>query len=384
MKKVFLLLAMVGLAFASCEPNGGKPTGGNEDSILGAGEFEISVSNVGENSADLKITPKQEGRTFYWNIATDAELAEFATTAAFMEDYYNYLASAVEEGVSTWDKILDAAPVEYTTQKLDPNTKYNLFAFGIDVNGNLTSADITYVKFQTKESTFDVSKWYGYWEVTSPKQVQIGNDPMTGQPIEEIVDESYTTILAVVPGDDLKEGEAYVYGFDGIFGLEMPAVGSFSSNSLKMINEYLLFEEETDYGPCAYSWNGHSFIESFGAFYVITGNYAPYTFTMAADGSTKVTAYQGQISTGDVFTTDFYRLDNVITSGENEGASFIYTREDGLPAVYLNGAEMTATYLGALEEATAHKLSKKAKAVNKMATPRAAAKKFSSAVKFAK
>ena len=45
---------------------------------------------------------------------------------------------------------------------------------------------------------------------------------------------------------------------------------------------------------------------------------------------------------------------------------------------------MTATYLGALEEVTAHKLSKKVKAVHKMATPKAAAQKFSAAVEFAK
>ena len=61
MKKLFTLLAMVGLAFASCTPEGpeGPNHGGNENQVLGAAEFEISVTNVSETSADLRM-PQSE------------------------------------------------------------------------------------------------------------------------------------------------------------------------------------------------------------------------------------------------------------------------------------------------------------------------------------
>ena len=387
MKKLFTLLAMVGLALASCTPNGGQdgPTP-NGNNVLGAGEFEISVSNITEVSALLKIAPKQEGRTFYWNIATEASLNEFATSKAYMEDYHAYLSEAVEAGQAVWAEILDSTAVEYETKKLDPGKKYILWAFGIDANGNLTSPDLTYVKFETPKSNFDPASWYGYWQFSSEKHVSIGEDPFSGYLVNEFVDQPLDKVLAIVDASaDFGEGYVYVYGWDGVFDLELPAVGLVSSNNIKLVNETVLFTEEDEtFGPLDYTWQGTSYLESYGDWYTIGGSYACYTLSM--DAATKAVtgvAYQGQITDGTPFMTDYYSLGAVITTGEYEGRSLGFSRADGQAALYLSGANLTAEFLAPLDEVSAKKLNanKKFKVAHKMATPKAAVKMFSSIAK---
>ena len=380
---------MVGLAFASCEPvgpNNGGNGGNGGGEVAGAGEFELVVSNISETSATVKITPKQEGRTYYWGIHAEADVKEFATTAAFMEDWYAYMKEAVDGGHYTWADLLDNDVVEYTTNKVNPSTKYVLWAFGIDLNGNLTSEDLTYVTFETKASTFDSTSWYGYWNVTSAKHVSIGEDPFSGEPVTELVDEELSKVVAIVDASaDLGEGYVLVYGWDGVFEMELPAIGIVSGNKIKLENEFVLFtEDDPDYGTLAYTWNGMSDLTAtHGDWYTIGGSYDCYTITNTASGAATVTAYQGQLTDGTPFMTDYYCMQAVITTGQYEGYSLSFSRADGQAALYLSGAEMTAEFLAPLEEVAAQKLNanKKFKAVHKMAVPQVAAKMFSSIVK---
>ena len=376
---------MVGLAFASCEPVGPN-NGGNGGEVAGAGEFELVVSNIGESTATVKITPKQEGRTYYWGINKEEALKEFATTAAYMEDYHAYLKEAVDGGHYTWEELLDNSVVEYTTEKVNPSTKYVLWAFGIDVNGNITSPDLTYVTFETKASTFDPASWYGYWNVTAPKCVSIGVDPFTNKAVTELVEEETSKVIAIVDASaDLGAGYVYVYGWDGVFELELPAVGVLAGNKIKMANETVLFtEDDPDYGPLDYTWSGISNLTAtHGDWYPIGGSYDCYTITNTASGVASVTAYQGELTDGTPFMTDYYCMQAVITTGQYEGYSLSFSRTDGQAAIYLSGESMTAEFLAPLEEVAAQKLNanKKFKAVHKMATPKAAAKMFSSIVK---
>ena len=389
MKKLFLLLALVGLTFASCEPGQETPGGNDEvgNTVLGAAEFEMSVSNIGETSALLKIAPKQEGRAFYWNIKPESDLKEFATTAAYMQDWYAYMKELVESGYYQWSDLLDNTAVELEYTKFNPSTKYVLWAFGIDANGNLTSADLSYVKFETKVSTFDPTTWYGYWNVSASKHVSDGVDPFTNKSVTEFVDEPLDKVVAISDASaDFGEGYVYVWGWDGVFELEMPALGLISGSNIKLMNSTVLFTENDDtYGPLDYTWGGMSYLESYGDWYTIGGDYPCYTLTMGADGkSATVAAYQGQLTSGDKFMTDYYCLSAVITTGQYEGYALSFSRTDGQAALYLSGAEMTASYLAPLEEASVKKLeaNKKGKLYTMMATPKAAAQ-FSAAVKFA-
>ena len=381
---------MVGLAFASCTPGNGPegPNGGSED-VLGAAEFVMSVSNIGETTATLKVAPKQEGRTYYWGISTENSLKEFATTAAYMEDWYAYMKEAVDGGQKTWAELLDKGVVEYTTEKVNPSTKYVLWAFGIDANGNLTSTDLSYVVFETKASTFDTASWYGYWNVTAPKCVSIGVDPFTNDAVTELVDEELSKVIAIVDASaDLGEGYVLVYGWDGVFEMQLPAVGVLAGNKIKMNNEVVLFtEDDPDYGPLDYTWCGMSDLTAtHGDWYTIGGDYPCYTITNTASGAASVEAYQGELTDGTPFMTDYYCVQAVITTGQYEGYSLSFNRADGQPALYLSGENLTGEWIAPLEEVAAKKLNanKKFKAVHKMATPKAAAQKFSAAVEFAK
>lgn len=394
MKKLFLVLAMVGLAFASCEPSGNEPNNGGNgenngstENVLGAAEFNISVENIGETSAVLKVSPKQEGRSFYWNVKPESALKEFATTKAYMEDWFAYLGEAIASGNYQWSDLLDSTAVEFEHTNLNPGTKYVLWAFGIDANGNLTSADLSYVVFETKASTFDPTSWYGYWNVTAPKHVSIGEDPFSGASVTEFVDTELEKVIAITDAsEDFGAGYVYVWGWDGIFEMELPALGLISGNKIKMANETVLFTENDDtYGPLDYTWNGISFLEGYGDWYTIGGNYDCYTITNTGAGAASVTAYQGQLTDGSAFMTDYYCMQAVITTGQYAGYSLSFSRTDGQAALYLSGDSMTAAFLAPLEEVAAHKLNanKKFGVAHKMATPRAAAK-FSSAVNFAK
>ena len=383
---------MVGMAFASCTPGGNEPNnGGNgngNNEPQGAAEFEISATNITETNVTVHIAPKQEGRTFYWNIVPEAALKEFATTKAYMEDYYNYLKTeGVDTGYYTWEQLLDNAPVDYEYKKCNPSTKYVVWAFGIDVNGNLTSADLSYVKFETPASTFDPTTWYGYWNVTAAKHVSDGTDPFTGKPVTEFVEEELSKVVAITDAsEDAGAGYVYVWGWDGVFEMEMPMLGLISGNKIKIANNTVLFtENDEDYGPMDYGWYGMSYLEDDGDWYTIGGSYDCYTFTHTGSNAATVTAYQGQLTDGSAFMTDYCCFAGVITTGEYKGAMLTYTRTDGQPALWLSGESMTAEFLAPLEEVAAKKLNanKKFKAYTMMATPKAASK-FSAAINLAK
>ena len=350
-------------------------------------EFILQVENIGETTATVKITPNQEGRTYYWGINAEADVKEFATTVAFMEDWYAYMKEAVDTGYYTWEELLDKGVVEYTTEKVKPSTKYVLWAFGIDLNGNLTSPDLTYVTFETKASTFNTASWYGYWNVTAPKCVSVDADPLSGDPVTKFVKKETSKVIAIVDASaDLGNGYVYVYGWDGVFEMELPAVGVIFSNKIKLANEFVIFTEEDEtFGPLDYTWNGISYLEGYGDWYPIGGSYDCYTITNTGEGTASVTAYQGQLTDGTAFMTDYYSVQAVITTGQYKGYSLSFNRSDGQPAIYLSGATMTAEFLAPLEEVAAQKLNanKKFKVAHKMATPRAAAK-FSSVANLVK
>ena len=95
MKKLFLLLAMVGLAFASCTtPDDGGQTGG----AGGAGEFTFTVTNIGEYGATFTVAAKEETRTFYWNCLTKASILEYGSTKDFMEEWHADTQRSVDNG----------------------------------------------------------------------------------------------------------------------------------------------------------------------------------------------------------------------------------------------------------------------------------------------
>lgn len=387
MKKVFLLLSVIGLAFASCSPNGGNQGGNGDDTeVLGAGEFTIAVTDIQSSSAHIKVAAKEATRTFYAAVLPTADFEEYDSSADLMADFYAQMREAVEAGDYVWvgeqGALLDTGVAEWTTKSVVPSTEYTVFAFGIDANGNLTSTDLTYAKFTTLKSTFDPTAWYGNWDITSQKHISEAVDPFENKLVVTLVDEPLTKTLAFEDATEAlsEPGYVLVWGIDGVFEDTLPAVGAIVDNKIEMLNDFAVAEDESSYGPTALTWKGLSYLESYNDYVGIGGEYAPYTFTMATDGSVSVDAYQGQLQGGGGFTTDMYRALGIILEGEYAGYSLTYSRNDYEPALFLTGLTMTGVKSADNGAIAPAKLSKKnIKVVHKMAQPVVAAKQFSAA-----
>ena len=334
---------MVGLAFASCTPSETPdgPNGGEGQEVLGAAEFAMSVTNITTSSADIKITPKAEGRTYYWDIATKAELTEYESTAAFMQEFYAMMAAYVEQGRGDWtgeNGLLDQGIVEYQTTTLKPNTEYVLWAFGVDAQGNLTSADLSYVEFQSAVSTFDTTSWAGVWSITSPMTYLQQQNLVTEKYEEAWLEEPLTRNVEIVDGATLDaslEGYGILYGWDGYFLMEGPAIGVYNDNKLELLNNEIIYENAEQ--GVVYQWLAQSSLPTYDPenLYMVGGEYTAYTLEMKEDGSVAINGYVGKITTGDAFYVVGYSIFPVI--GED-----VYVWNYSEPAYTFAGNTMTA------------------------------------------
>jgi len=385
MKKVFLLLSMVGLAFASCTQleNGNddkKP--GKEPENQGDAEFSLTVSNITKNSADVKISAKEADRTFYWDYIGESQFNEFGTSKEFMEAYLAYMGEVIAANNLTWGDVLSTGADAYTIEKLKPGTSYVLWAVGVDANGNVTSSDITYTSFATEASTFDQTQWLGSWNVTASKHISIAIDPFDTSenpaPVTTVVDEPLTKTITIEDAtEDMEEpGYVWIYGLDELWvfedGSTLPALGYLVDNTIEILNFTMVaqYNETIVLGWCATYWNGQMYMP-------VGGDFPAYTLVMAEDGSVTMTAASGTLTDETPFTNELFR----IYGFDDEGYFYTFSSEDDL--YYLSGETMVVEKAAAPALAPA-KLSAKSvkknfRAVHKMAHPAVAAKTFTAA-----
>lgn len=366
---------------ASCAPEGGPETGGDD-----AQEFAITVSNIGATTAHIKVQAKEADRTFYSNVFPEADINTIGTPAQFMTAYYEIMKSAVAEGQTTWARILDTGVAEWDSGQIVPSTDYIVIAFGIDAQGNLTSSEPSYKKFSSLESTFDPAQWYGYWDVTSSKYANIVYDPILDDAVTTLTEESLTKRILITDATELLEEPGYVlvYGLDDLFldvedptnlANSVPAIGQVIDNSIEIVNQFVVYETEQGY---TYEWCGAMWYNKSGiSFMPVSGDYAPYTYTMAADGSVEVKSYEGILSDESTFKIDMFRV--FMMAGQQFGEFY---PEDQAQYLYGDGFSFAKVE----NELAPAKLSKKSnfRVTHKMATKLHAARTFSSAVNFAK
>ena len=383
MKKLFLLLAMVGLAAASCTPNGGKP-GGNEG---GSDEFAIEVTNIGEYGATVTVTPKDETRTYFWSVTKMAFVNEAGGPDAWMNEIYQQEKDLVDGGYETWwgseESVLDLGVQTLELKSLDPNTTYCVYAFGVDTNGNLTSTKCSYKSFKTAVSTFDTSVWTGIWNVTSPKVYYelVANEQYVSG-IQEAGEEGYTRPVEIME----DEGYALIFGWDPVAPSLpsltdpeaevdiLPVYGEFAGNKINFLNDEVLYQGDGVVIFWLAEWDNG---------YIVGGtNYAPYEMEMAQDGSVTITAGGGQLTSGETGTVARFSI-----WVEMDGNYYpYYAFGDGAePAYHFSGETMTAVKADAPAPAPAKLSAKKNfKVMHKFANAKSAALQFSSAVKIAK
>ncbi len=401
MKKLFMLLAMVGLAAASCTPNGEGP--GNNGG--GSDEFTIEVSNITEYGATIKVTPKDMERTYFHGVWDYATFVGLGGATGLMEAAYELYKERVEAGKESWLSgpypLLKSGVSERTLEALSPGTKYVAMVFGVDANGNLTSTTPTHTEFITKDSTFDTSVWEGVWNVTTDyvfvEKVANGQYVSGVQSAEgfsrpvEIID------AELVFGSEYA-GYAAILGWDALFpelqadGLDytLPILGTYIGNTIELSNEFIIgtgnYSDTGD--PYYIKWYAQ-WLTELENLYVVNGDYPPYTFKMGNDGNVTIEAYSGSLDGGEDGTVA--RLSVWLEDSEGFAPYYVYTSlaeaEEAL--LHFSGETMTAAKVDAGATPAPAKLSAKKgannfRAVHKMAHPTTSAIEFSSAVKAAK
>jgi hypothetical protein len=281
------------------------------------GTVDVAVTNITASKATVTCTPDPaEGFTYYFECypkedfdfvaPTDEEKIAFIVNATeeILSDYGLSWADAVSEGVDSYD-----------FAGLDPLTEYYALAFGIDEDGKVTTGLFKTV-FTTKDVNPALKQWMGTWEVTSEKtyyQEDGGKDGVLDEPTKRTI-----TIGTKSAGFGIKlaESELIIAGLSYYDGLEIFGPGSHcetvgtvtDKGTLELKNGFELFDA-TSAKLGMLTWAGYAWSEMLNGYYVVGGNYPPYTFAFGADKTTGTAKpYSGELSNGADFSVVAYDI----------------------------------------------------------------------------
>lgn len=222
MKKFFYfaMIALVGVAFASCKPNDPQ-----KDAA-----YKIEVSEVSAMSATVKVTPKTVGEAYYWDLMDketyDAIVAGkyadqgIADMPSYATEYINSMVEVYGQlyGI-TWEGMVYTDVDEWTFEEsLDPETEYVVFALPANVEKEECVAPVVTKVFKTTElkelGKVDVKfvqpEWYdyvaeqGWWQVMAAESKDTAYF-VSLSPVEcSQVEGTYTL-------DDMDEEYSFIY-----------------------------------------------------------------------------------------------------------------------------------------------------------------------------
>ena len=350
MKKLFFVLAAMGL-FAACTPDNGGNNGGNGGNDNPGGNllenaFTLEVTATA-CKANIVVTPVESVVYHYNNVVSAAKYAEMGgSDAAFLAAYIAERTATFENYGYTWLDMVSEGVDEWTKTGLDPETDYFLIAFGVDANGKATTT-LSKQAFTT-EAAKDYSSWFGTWTASTPKSFSFCDDTIVGDWVmqEEQQPKSMTVFVQNAVDyfeDPTMEGVALVWNMtamleaDASKGLDyyymVPALAEFNADGeLELQNMYdVATWEEHD---MALTWlafckaEGVSQSQTF-----VSGEYAPHTFPLAVDGVSTSVPYKGSLSGGGSFEVVVFDLFLTQISGNGLG---LYLDED-VTVYCLNG-----------------------------------------------
>ena len=219
-----------------------------------------------------------------------------------------------------------------------------------------------------------ITPWLGTWEVTSPMTYTQQMNVLTEKYEETWTDDELIRNIEIVDGAYVGpsfEGYVLVYGWDGFFLYEYPALGVYNDNKIELLNEEIVYEEASQ--GLVYQWLALCDIPAMGYKGPLYGKYAPYTFVMDAEGNVAINSLQGQISsTGDQFVVCAFNIYPVI--GED-----IYKWDYTEPAYTFSGEKMTAVKVEGATTSAKLSANKNIKIMHKMANQKFVAKTFTAA-----
>lgn len=155
MKRILALLCAAATLTLSCKKSSSEPAPGPESK-----DFTIEQTDLTQGSFGVRITPKDNEGTYYFNVISKEDFAKLYSsdsdklTAAY-KAWFEQIATA--NGLALQD-ILKEALLSGMQNKpytaLVPNTEYVFFVYGLDLDGNATTA-VSYYEFKTLEPKLD-------------------------------------------------------------------------------------------------------------------------------------------------------------------------------------------------------------------------------------
>lgn len=155
MKRILALLCAAATLTLSCKKSSSEPTPGPESK-----DFTIEQTDLTQGSFGVRITPKDNEGTYYFNVISKEDFAKLYSsdsdklTAAY-KAWFEQIATA--NGLALQD-ILKEALLSGMQNKpyneLVPNTEYVFFVYGLNLDGNATTA-VSYYEFKTLEAKLD-------------------------------------------------------------------------------------------------------------------------------------------------------------------------------------------------------------------------------------
>ena len=138
--------AMVLKEFKTLENGNG---GGNDD-VVSNNTFNISVSDITANSAQVSVTPSNND-TYYFDVIDKSILDQYSDKKAFAAELVSELTAYLESyGIPLEYALSSGADGYFYDGMLDANTEYYAIAFGVSSNGAVTT-NVTTKEFKTSE-----------------------------------------------------------------------------------------------------------------------------------------------------------------------------------------------------------------------------------------
>lgn len=106
-------------------------------------DFNIEILSTTETSVSFRITPKDADMRYVAMMTTKSDFDEFNSDEAYIEDDIYYFESIINEQGKTaeeyYEEILKKGTTEDTQKNLSPETEYYLYAYGMTLQGEVTT-----------------------------------------------------------------------------------------------------------------------------------------------------------------------------------------------------------------------------------------------------
>ena len=244
--------------------------------------FSFEFKNVTSNSVDVYVTPSDDSASYWYDIYPLAEFNELGTPAEFMQAYYMYIKATIESMGYPFSAALDQGASNFTYTELDANTAYVAFAFQVDPDsGALVSTELSHDVFTTASNqNSPLSAWLGTWNLTSSKTYVQQNNAQ-GKYEEAFLNQTLTRTITIADSG-MGDGTVLVYGWDGYFLEDAPALAVIENDVLSLINDIIVYED-TEQGV-VYQWLAQSSVPTYSeGLYILSGQYQTYNFMKTGD-----------------------------------------------------------------------------------------------------